>query len=122
MNQKISHHSIKINAVYSTFKTKFLFRNKDKIDPSVCSSIVYKYICDSCNKVYYGSTEKHFKTRAEKILRGGVKQKEQILKSFVIFNTHSLLKHSTSIMKKLALSLMPVSATHHYNFSAMAMQ
>ena len=29
-NQKISRYSIKINAVYITFKTKFLFRNKDK--------------------------------------------------------------------------------------------
>ena len=68
MNQKISHHSIKINAVYSTFKTKFLFRNKDKIDLFVWSPIVYKYICDTCNKIF-------------------ALQNEQILKSLIIFNT-----------------------------------
>ena len=83
------------------------------------------------NKVYFGATDRHFNTRAEKHLkgRGGTElatiftiEKEQILKSLFIFNNHSLLKHSTSIVKNLALSLMSVSAAQHYNFSAMATQ
>ena len=41
---------------------------KDKIPSFLCSGIVYKFHCGSCNATYYGKTKRHFKVRMSKPL------------------------------------------------------
>ena len=49
------------------FQTKCKISNfftfKDKIPSFLCSGIVYKFQCGSCNATYYGKTKRHFKVR-----------------------------------------------------------
>ena len=40
------------------------------------SSIVYKYSCDTCQKVYFGATGRHFSTRQSEHMKG--KNKSEI--------------------------------------------
>ena len=40
------------------------FRFKDKIPLNCRSFILYKFLCNKCNLVYYGKTFRHFKVRA----------------------------------------------------------
>ena len=53
--------------VQFVFKTKCKISNfftfKDKIPSVLCSGIVYKFQCASCNATYYGKTKRHFKVR-----------------------------------------------------------
>ena len=44
-------------------KISNLFSFKDKIPSVLCSGIVYKFQCGSCNATYYGKTKPHFKVR-----------------------------------------------------------
>ena len=39
---------------------QFVFQTKDKIPSALCSDIVYKFQCGSCNATYYGKTKHHF--------------------------------------------------------------
>ena len=49
------------------FQTKCNLSNfftfKDKIPSFLCSGIVYKFHCGSCNATYNGKTKRHFKVR-----------------------------------------------------------
>ena len=53
--------------VQFVFQTKCKISNfftfKDKIPLVLCSGIVYKFQCGSCNATYYGKTKRHFKVR-----------------------------------------------------------
>ena len=44
-------------------KISNVFTFKDKIPSFLCSGIVYKFQCGSCNATYYGKTKRHFKVR-----------------------------------------------------------
>ena len=44
-------------------KISIFFRFKDKVPSFLCSGIVYKFQCGSCNATYYGKTKRHFKVR-----------------------------------------------------------
>ena len=44
-------------------KNSNYFTFKDKTPLFLCSGIVYKFQCGSCNATYYGKTKRHFKVR-----------------------------------------------------------
>ena len=46
-------------------KINVFFKHKDSLDPLLCSSVVYKFDCGSCNASYVGSTARHLKTRID---------------------------------------------------------
>ena len=50
----------------SPYKLHTLFRFKDTLNKKICSHLVYRYSCSSCNATYYGKTYQHFFTRAAK--------------------------------------------------------
>ena len=39
------------------------FRSKDHLSPLLCSNVIYKYTCSSCNASYYGKTSRNLKIR-----------------------------------------------------------
>ena len=41
-----------------------LFRFKDTLNKKICSDLVYRYWCSSCNATYHSKTYRHFFTRA----------------------------------------------------------
>ena len=50
-------------AFSNSYKIGNYFKHKDSPDPLLCSSIIYKYECGSCNASYVGSTARHLRTR-----------------------------------------------------------
>ena len=40
-----------------------LFRHKEKLPNNLRSNIIYKFECESCKALYFGSTTRHFKSR-----------------------------------------------------------
>ena len=65
---KESQHEIKL--VYETKKTKNFLQSKDKLSDDESSSIIYKYTCDICQKVYIGASSRHLATRKSEHLKG----------------------------------------------------
>ena len=62
MKNKLPH--CHIGFVFQTkCKISNFFTFKDKIPSFLCSGIVYKFPCGSCNATYYGITKRHFKVR-----------------------------------------------------------
>ena len=54
-----------LQVVFQTLqKLCTLFRFKGTLDKKICSDLVYRYSCSSCNATYYGKTYRHFFTRA----------------------------------------------------------
>ena len=49
----------------NNFTIGSLFRHKEATPTHLCSSIVYKFICERCNSSYVGSTIRHLKTRVD---------------------------------------------------------
>ena len=47
----------------NNFSLSTLFPFKDKIPTDLQTRVIYRYICDSCNKSYYGETSRNFRTR-----------------------------------------------------------
>ena len=47
----------------SNNRLRNFFVFKDKLPNSVRSHILYRYVCDSCNGVYYGKTRRHYEVR-----------------------------------------------------------
>lgn len=47
----------------NNFNLSSLFPYKDKVPTELQTRVIYKYICDSCNKSYYGETSRNFRTR-----------------------------------------------------------
>ena len=54
----------------NTTKQNILFKNKSKLNDAVCSSIIYRYDCDTCQKVYVGATNRHFEKRLSEHMKG----------------------------------------------------
>ena len=48
----------------SPYKLHTLFRFKDTLNKKIRSHLVYGYSCSSCSATYYGTTYRHFFTRA----------------------------------------------------------
>ena len=48
----------------SPCKLRSLFHFKDTLDKKIRSDLVYRYTCSNCNVTYYGTTYRHFFTRA----------------------------------------------------------
>ena len=62
MKNKLPYCNIKF--VFQTkCKINTFFTFKNKILSFLCSDIVYKFQCGSCNATYYGKTKRHFKVR-----------------------------------------------------------
>lgn len=54
-----------MKTTYTASMTIVLFIFKDKIPTPLCSSIVYKFSCDSCNSIYVGKTFRSLFMRME---------------------------------------------------------
>ena len=72
------------------------FTFKDKIPSVLCSGIVYKFQCDSCNATYYGKTKRHFKVRMCKHLgisaltgKGVKVDDDSVIKEYLLFCNHT---------------------------------
>lgn len=61
-----NYSTVKLKIVYTT-STNIgnFFKFKDRIPTALCSSIVYKFSCDSCNAIYVGKTTRNFFMRME---------------------------------------------------------
>ena len=59
---------IKAKLVFTPFKISNYFSPKDRIPDKYRSSVVYKYICPSCEALYIGETSIHFQTRVSQHL------------------------------------------------------
>lgn len=62
-------NNMSIKVVFSSFKIKDLFSNKDPLPKQVKSNIVYKFQCANCNVSYIGETTRHFNTRINEHLK-----------------------------------------------------
>ena len=47
-----------------SFKLHTLFGFKDTLDKTICSHLVYRYSCSSCNPTYHGKSYQYVFTRA----------------------------------------------------------
>ena len=56
---------LNIKLVFSSFKIKNMFGNKDSIPSDLLSSVVYKFSCAACNSCYIGETTRHITTRVK---------------------------------------------------------
>ena len=56
-------NDVKIKFVFTSCKIGRFFTTKDPLPKNLKSSIVYKFVCPSCNASYIGETQRHFKTR-----------------------------------------------------------
>lgn len=54
--------------VFSSWKSKNWFQNKDKVAMSLCSSLVYEFKCQECERSYVGETRRHLSTRIKEHL------------------------------------------------------
>ena len=61
--------NIDVKLVFTSFKARNMFVNKDLIPLSLRSHVVYKFNCTSCNACYIGETHRHFSTRINEHLR-----------------------------------------------------
>ncbi len=60
---------VQIKPVFSTLKTRNLFKNKDSIPSGLSSNVVYEYKCDRCAVRYIGETKRHLNTRIHEHLK-----------------------------------------------------
>ena len=58
----------KFKLVFTPFKIGSLFSSKDPVPLTLSSSVVYKFICRSCNASYIGETQRHLNTRIKEHL------------------------------------------------------
>lgn len=54
-----------IFAFQNSFKIFSFFNHKERLPKPLCSSVIYKYTCHSCNAMYIGSTLRQFKCRID---------------------------------------------------------
>ena len=59
----------KIKLVFTSFKIKNYFSNKDPIPDDLKSFLVYKFTSISCSSTYIDETCRHFKTRIEEHIK-----------------------------------------------------
>ena len=58
---------LNIKLVFTSFKIKNFFQNKDTIPMSLKSSVVYKFTCARCGSRYIGETTRHLAARYRKL-------------------------------------------------------
>ena len=68
--------NITIVPVYETLKSSHFLPNKDAVPADLSSCIVYKFLCEHCNKCYIGETARHLVTRASEHMTGRPSQTE----------------------------------------------
>ena len=57
---------IQLNLIFTNKHTiSSLFKHKERLPASLCSSLVYQFTCEECNSSYIGSTTRHFRTRID---------------------------------------------------------
>ena len=55
---------IKLNVLFkSSFRMSNAFRFKDQIPKYLNSMLLYKFTCNTCNRVYIGKTKRHYLVR-----------------------------------------------------------
>ena len=59
--KKISELSF-CQLAFSSFKIRNMFSVKDPVPVELCSNVVYKFTCASCNSCYVGETSRHLST------------------------------------------------------------
>ena len=59
---------IDIRLVFTTFKVTNLFNVKGAVPEGLCTRVVYKFSCASCNACFDGETSRHFSTRVREHL------------------------------------------------------
>ena len=52
-----------VKLAFSSFKIRNMFSVKDPVPVELCSKVVYKFTCASCNSCYVGETSRHLSTR-----------------------------------------------------------
>ena len=65
LSKEFCKENVNIKLVFTLFKIKFFFLNKDPIPDDLKSFLVYEFTCASCSSGYIGETCRHFKTRIE---------------------------------------------------------
>ena len=61
--------NVKIKLVFTSFKIKSYFSNKDPIPDDLKSFLVYKFTSASCSSSYIGEVCRHFKTRIKEHIK-----------------------------------------------------
>ena len=59
--------------VFTSFKLSNYFSTKDPVPKCLKSSVVYKFVCISCNASYIGETSRHLTTRISEHLKSDKK-------------------------------------------------
>ena len=54
---------INIKLVFSSYKIKNMFGNKDSLPDELLSFVVYKFSCAACKSCYIGETTRHITTK-----------------------------------------------------------
>ena len=66
---KIYYPQCKLRIIFnSNYRLRNCFSFKDRLPNSVRSFVIYRYSCDSCNRVYYGKTRRHYEVRVREHL------------------------------------------------------
>ena len=61
---KDNYPDTKLQVVFrSPARLSSFFRFKDRFPYLLCSNVIYKYTCSSCNAIYYGETIRNLKVR-----------------------------------------------------------
>ena len=63
LRQYFTHYYSNIILV-NQFTIGSLFRHKDTLSKSICSAVVYKYVCPACGAQYVGSTTRSLANHA----------------------------------------------------------
>ena len=56
-------NNLDVKLPFSSFKIRNMFSVKDPVPVELCSNVVYKFTCASCNSCYVGETNRHLSTR-----------------------------------------------------------
>ena len=79
---KVTRTNIPSHRVKSCFASKrrlqILFSFKDLVTKHLQSHLVYKIMCDDCNAIYYGLTDRHFKVRSYEHLGKSIRTKKTL--------------------------------------------
>ena len=62
VDKRFPHLNLRL-AFRNDFSVGSLFRHKERLEPSLCSSLIYEYNCPLCNECYIGSTVRQYGCR-----------------------------------------------------------
>ena len=69
LSKEFCKENININLVFSSFKIKNYFSDKETFPNDLKYLLVYKFTCTSCSSSYVGETCRHIKTRIEEHIK-----------------------------------------------------